>query len=511
MRELSLHNCRLDKRYDVLEQLGRGSYAEIFVARDVLASPTSAHSTVVIKALNVFLQDDLDDALERTLVENFQNEAIALDRVRHPNIISRLGHGTARDLQGTTFHYLVLEYLAGGDLQRLCREGSLDVKKALRYIEQVCAGLRHAHSKGVIHRDIKPHNLLLTSDLETVKIADFGVARIHAANTPITRVGTNVYAPPEHSPLMAGHTGDLAANELTPAADIYSLAKCTYTLFTCESPRYYANKPIAALPAGCRNAPWAESLLEILNRATQDVPAARHQSVDNFWSDMLRVQDIVNEAEPETIARKSSSSIPQARVSLGYSPLAPVQPRFDTSRDLRLRFPLFPGSARSAEGVITHVGADHPRVPTFPEPEPGFSNRTFPIESHESVLVEDRPPIRRSRRFRRVVGFALLLLFFGGALYATGVYVRNTNLWATIWSSVHSQTAVANTDINLRAAPDADSDAIGLVTKNSKVRIVNSQNNWYQVDIIQQGRERSSGLNATRGWLNGRYIDIDGD
>ncbi|MCV4771297.1 hypothetical protein OFC10_35215, partial [Escherichia coli] len=76
----------------------RGSYAEIFKARDILAAPHTPHSIVVIKALNVFLQDDPDKDLERTLVENFQNEAVALDRVRHPNVISRLGHGTARDL-----------------------------------------------------------------------------------------------------------------------------------------------------------------------------------------------------------------------------------------------------------------------------------------------------------------------------------------------------------------------------------------------------------------------------
>src|SRR6476660_691603 len=145
MRELSLNNCRLDKRYDIGELLGRGSYAEIYLARDVLASTQSPHSRVVIKALNLFLQDDLDDDLERTLVENFQNEAIALDRVRHPNVISRLGHGTARDLNGTVFHYLVLEYLAGGDLSKACREKALSFKKSFGYLEQVCAGLAHAH------------------------------------------------------------------------------------------------------------------------------------------------------------------------------------------------------------------------------------------------------------------------------------------------------------------------------------------------------------------------------
>ncbi|HNQ15977.1 MAG TPA: protein kinase, partial [Pyrinomonadaceae bacterium] len=106
MRELSLKNCRLDKRFDIIELLGRGSYAEIYLARDTIASPQSPHGEVVIKALNVFMQNDLDQDLERTLVENFQNEAVALDRVRHPNVVSRLGHGTARDLRSTVFHYL---------------------------------------------------------------------------------------------------------------------------------------------------------------------------------------------------------------------------------------------------------------------------------------------------------------------------------------------------------------------------------------------------------------------
>src|SRR5260221_12766429 len=145
MQELSLNNCRLDKRYDVRDQLGRGSYAEVFLARDILASPQSPHSQVVIKALNVFLQDDLDTDLERTLVENFQNEATALDRVRHPNIISRIGHGTAIDLTSTPFHYIVLEYLSGGDLSALSRRESLGLDRTLFYLQQICAGLAHAH------------------------------------------------------------------------------------------------------------------------------------------------------------------------------------------------------------------------------------------------------------------------------------------------------------------------------------------------------------------------------
>src|SRR4051812_10128285 len=115
MSELKLQQCRLDGRYDVLDCLGRGSYSEVYVARDA-AAVEGAPRTVVIKPLNPPLRGVPDGELERTLIENFRNEAIALARVRPPNIISRLGHGTAIDLQGRTFHYLVLEYLPGGDM-----------------------------------------------------------------------------------------------------------------------------------------------------------------------------------------------------------------------------------------------------------------------------------------------------------------------------------------------------------------------------------------------------------
>src|ERR1051325_4941958 len=244
MAELKLQQSRLDGRYDIIECLGRGSYAEIYVAHDN-AAPDGGPETVVIKALNVFLQDEPDAELEHTLVTNFQNEAVALDRVRHPNIISRLGHGTAIDLTGVTFHYLVLEYLSGGDMQALARNHPLPMDKALFYLEQVCSGLAHAHECGVIHRDIKPHNLLLTANRQVVKIADFGVARLEASEGAITRVGTNIYAPPEHSPLVQTaqlETAALRSTNLTPAADIYSLAKTTYTLICGVSPRGFAHQ-----------------------------------------------------------------------------------------------------------------------------------------------------------------------------------------------------------------------------------------------------------------------------
>ncbi len=491
MRELLLNNCRIDRRYDTREQLGRGSYAEVFLARDILASPQSPHNLVVLKALNVFLQDDLDADLERTLVENFQNEAVALDRVRHPNIISRLGHGTSRDLRGIMFHYLVLEYMPGGDLQSRVRRRKLAPQEALDLIEQVCAGLSHAHERGLIHRDIKPQNLLLGADHSTVKIADFGVARSRAADSPITRVGTNIYAPPEHSPLNAAKIGN--ASQLTPAADIYSLAKTVYTLMTGESPRSFANEPVTSLPENIRGEAWADALLVVLTKATDNSPSMRPQSVDEFWSELANVCSIIADGEYSTMLK--STAAPQPHVARGYTPIAPEQPSF---QDVRARQPI--DSVRSPHVSKGHV---EKKVPSIQPTISPYMDRKPTTASPQTSQPKKR------RTLRRFATFAIFFMIFIGALYGTASYMRNSGIIPNISNPfAQAKTAVANTDIYLRPTPNTDNDPIGLVTKNSKVRIVNSRDNWYQVDVVEQGRERPNATNATRGWLNGKYIDI---
>jgi serine/threonine protein kinase len=489
MKELSLSNCRLDKRYDIRDSLGQGSYAEIFLARDTLASPESPHCNVVIKALNVFLQDDLDADLERTLVENFQNEALALDRVRHPNIISRLGHGTARDLKGAVFHYLILEYLSGGNLQSHIRREKLDPSTALNYVEQVCAGLRHAHSKGVIHRDIKPQNLLLSADLKTVKIADFGVARFAVSDSPITRVGTNIYAPPEHSPLSAGKTGELGSAVLSPAADVYSLAKTVFTLLIGEAPRAFVNEQITSLPESFeqhRNT-WSIELARVLKKATSPDPMLRHQSVDEFWSDLEAVRRIVGESASSA---PTTEALPRPHVSRGYTPTVPAAPAFESEPKISI------GASEAGRGI--RVDFDSPAVSPTPDAK-AVSNEVFPAHPFK----KDRP------QFRRAVTFFIVVGIFTGLLYGTATYMRGRGVLPQLGSLFRSRTAVANTDIYLRPSPSTENDPIGLVTKDSKVRIVNSQNNWYQVDVIEQGRVRPTQPSSSRGWLNGKYLDIE--
>lgn len=505
MKELSLINSRLDARYEIENELGRGSYAEIFVARDTLASPQSAHSSVVIKALNVFLQNDLDTDLEKTLVENFQNEAIALDRVRHPNIISRLGHGTARDLRNTVFHYLVLEYLPGGDLARACREKSLTFEKALFYLEQVCAGLSFAHSKGVIHRDIKPQNLLLTADKQTVKIADFGVARTseNSLDSPITRVGTNMFAPPEHSPMLAGMTGTLAFTRLTPAADIYSLAKSAYVLITCESPRFFSNQPITELPFAVRQEPWAKDLLRVLQKATQTDARERYQTVNDFWQDLSRVKSFAEDGANSRQVSAPLHQTPQAHVARGYTPLAPQIPQFDTTSKLQMNPKL--SQMANAPLVVKLTEANH-RAGAIQNSQPPTVETPPPIYEDEIIYA---PPSakKRSNFLRRAAVFLTVIALFAGILYATSVYLRGRG---GVIPSFGSQTknGTANTDVNLRPTASASGDPLGVVPQNSRVRVVSQKDNWYEIDVIEFARPKENASDAEHGWVNKKYVDV---
>ncbi len=518
MTELKLLQCRLDTRYDIEECLGRGSYAEIYMARD-LGATNEEFFKVVIKALNVLLQGYQDPDLERTLIQNFQNEAIALDRVRHANIISRLGHGTALDLNGTAFHYLVLEYLGGGDMSKLCREQPLTLERAVFYLEQVCAGLAHAHECGVIHRDIKPQNLLLTADREIVKIADFGVARLEAGDGAITRVGTNIYAPPEHSPLVQTtqlDTGALGSAQLTPAADIYSLAKTAYTLICGVSPRAFSHQPITELPAPISTRSWAPSLLRVLERATRDRPSQRYQTVQDFWDDLNDVTMPVTQplAAATPLPRRVSSELNLEPEVLTLA--APPRPRFETSRELKEHNVSGNGVARP-KIVVPIAGAQVSGLAR--EFAVGEAGRvTVPVGQNR---VAERPAAtmvaaKSRKRGRDFVVGLILVLCFAGLLAATGAYVRSlirkrlSPPPQTTATDVGRQ-AVTTTDVNLRSGPNSRTDIIGLAESGSRVQVltIGSNNNWYEVQVLQHSRTKDDPASSDRGWVNRNFLKFD--
>jgi serine/threonine protein kinase len=513
MSELKLQQSRLDGRYDIVECLGRGSYAEIYVANDNAAT-NGAPSTIVIKALNLYLQDAPDAELERTLVANFQNEAVALDRVRHPNVINRLGHGTAIDLDGTTFHYIVLEYLPGGDLFVLTKTRPLPLQKALHYLEQVCSGLAHAHKCGVIHRDIKPQNLLLTADKEIVKIADFGVARLDGADGAITRVGTNIYSAPEHNPLM--QTGQLDTGglrmpreHLTPAADIYSLAKTTYTLLAGESPRRFAQHALTELPVQLREQPWAGAVLRVLEKATQNRPEARHQTVEEFWDEIAdaslpptRPLQMV----PADVRRKPSMDL-SVEPEEEFTEAAPPRPHFKVPDEAVLD-----DSLRRSPRIVVPINREAQRQMELRE------RRELAVERKERRPERISQPLNSvlppGKKRRALVALGLILAF-SGMLLATHKYV--TTRWNPLAPAAQNvepvvigRQGVTTTDVNLRpVASAANNQPIGLAESGSKVKVLSVDNTWYEVQVVEHGRPKSDPFSSDRGWIRKNYVKFD--
>ncbi len=526
MAELKLQQSRLDGRYDVLECLGRGSYAEIYVAKDN-AAPEGAPTTVVIKALNIYLQETPDAELERTLVANFQNEAVALDRVRHPNIINRLGHGTAIDLAGTTFHYIVLEYLPGGDMLALSRHHPLTIEKTLFYLGQVCSGLAHAHQCGVIHRDIKPQNLLLTADKRIVKIADFGVARFEATEGAITRVGTNIYSAPEHNPLVQTSqldTGSLVAPaaNLTPSADIYSLAKTTYSLLAGEAPRRFAHHSITELPPSISSQHWSVPVLRVLEKATQRRPENRYQTMQEFWDELAEAAlPPTRPLSPESLrpGRKPSSELsvepediteapPRARFELAQAPEL-AHASLEPSKRPRIVVPVsrIQHGPQQTETVAPRSTAMD-IIARFPD-QLRMQSRNG---KSSSMQVQQQPaPGGRPRRFLVAL---LLILSFSGMLLATHRYV--TSQWNPLRRIaglpevfVAGREGVTTTDVNLRAGPSPSNQAIGLAEVGSRVRVLSENNNWFEVQVVTHGRPKTDQFSSDRGWINKRFVRFE--
>ena len=207
---------RFADRFVLEHELGSGGMARVFLGRDeVLDRP------VAIKLLNpVHGGTDIGDRFER--------EGRTAARLAHPNIVQVYDAGEA-EFDGRETSYIVMEYVSGGDLKGLIdRRGRLPGPELARLGDEVCAGLVHAHERGVIHRDIKPHNILLDENGHA-KVTDFGIARA-LDTTQATRtgffLGTTLYSSPEQ----------LQGQKVTSKSDIYSLGTTLYQAAAGEPP-----------------------------------------------------------------------------------------------------------------------------------------------------------------------------------------------------------------------------------------------------------------------------------
>ena len=217
-------------RYTVEKTLGKGGMATVELAED-----TQLGRKVAVKRLFATLAGD------GVFEQRFFREARLAAGLSHPNLVSVYDVGEEDGLP-----YIVMEYVEGETLAELMtREGPVTPDQAVEFLVQVCAGLEHAHAAGLVHRDIKPQNLLVRSD-GVVKIADFGIARTLQA-TQLTQVGTVLGTAAYLAPEQA------AGEPVTAAADIYSLGAVAYELLSGRTP--YEFESLADLAVKQRQPP----------------------------------------------------------------------------------------------------------------------------------------------------------------------------------------------------------------------------------------------------------------
>jgi serine/threonine protein kinase len=250
----------LPARFELEARLGRGGMATVYLATDA-----TTQTRVALKVLHPHLRDD------ELVVARFRREIAAARRIAHDNIIR------IHDLIETPrLACLVLEHQPGGDLKQLIRRrGALPVDEALALTRQLLAGLAVAHRAGVVHRDIKPHNVLVDAD-GVAKIADFGLARVDdliGVTTHTMSLGTPEYMAPEllGSPIVDGR------------ADIYGVGVVLFELLTGKLP-FRASTPLALLqlhqneapPNPCALNPELPAWLgEVVRRAMAKAPEDR--------------------------------------------------------------------------------------------------------------------------------------------------------------------------------------------------------------------------------------------
>jgi eukaryotic-like serine/threonine-protein kinase len=256
----------VDGRYQILDRIGSGGMGDVYRAHD-----NELERVVALKLLLRRFSEDPE------FVARFKREASAAAGLQHPNIVQIFDRG---EWDGT--YYIAMEYLPGRTLKQIVREhGPLEPARAIEVVEQILMAARFAHERGIVHRDIKPHNVIVAED-GRVKVTDFGIALAGASDMTETGsiMGTAQYLSPEQA---QGHPVDARS-------DLYSIGIVLYELLTgavpfdADSPVTIALKQVSEVPVppGQLNPAVPPALDSVVMRALQKDPAARFQSAEEF-------------------------------------------------------------------------------------------------------------------------------------------------------------------------------------------------------------------------------------
>jgi eukaryotic-like serine/threonine-protein kinase len=262
---------KLGGRYEILDRIGGGGMALVYKGHDLLLN-----RKVAVKVLRQQYVHDEE------FIRRFRREAQAAASLSHPNVVSIYDVGQEEDV-----HYIVMEYIEGTTLNDLIKERApLQVEDAVHYASQIADALDHAHHNEIIHRDIKPHNILIGKN-GRVKVTDFGIARAATAST-ITQTGSVVgsvhYFSPEHA--KGTNTGE--------KSDLYSLGIVMYQMLTARLP-FLGESPISVALKHLQedvedprkvNPLIPQSVENIILRAMRKKPEERYQSAKLMMADL---------------------------------------------------------------------------------------------------------------------------------------------------------------------------------------------------------------------------------
>ncbi len=276
MEQVTSETPLLNNRYQLEQTLGIGGMAVVYRARDL-----TLERPVAIKVLREdFTKDD-------AFRYRFHQEAKAVANLSHPNIVTVHDFGLDR---GRLF--IVMEYVVGEDLKMILRRRrQLPIDDALNILIQACAGVGYAHRAGLVHCDIKPHNILVSND-QRVKVTDFGIARALATIAPEEKSDVIWGSPQYFSPEQA--TGAAPS----PASDVYSLGVILYEAvtgqlpFEAATPTELARLHRDALPPPPRsiNPTIPPRLEELILKVLSKEPSARFRTADQFGRVLMTIQ-----------------------------------------------------------------------------------------------------------------------------------------------------------------------------------------------------------------------------
>lgn len=298
----SLIGCTLGK-YEIVELLGQGGMATVYKGYQ-----PDIERYVAVKVL------PSQPGLDPQFIERFRLEARTIARLQHPHILPLYDYGVERDIL-----YLVIAYVAGGSLGDQIDQGPMALAEVEQVLRQIASALDYAHRQGVIHRDIKPDNILLDSERHAL-LADFGIVKTVEGNSKLTAtgglVGTPIYMSPEQG------RGD----PITESTDIYSLGVVVYQMITGQQP-YTADTPVQVIVKHISDpVPRINQAMEglplglepIMQRVLAKDPQQRYQTASEFAEDFVcavRGHEISTGTQTELILPTSKNLLPQAAQS----------------------------------------------------------------------------------------------------------------------------------------------------------------------------------------------------